>query len=96
MCGKTFDPEEGVVYKAFVPPSEELVARTRSIEASLPGARVPEEAWAAFFGAACVAIDWGHFERMFEARKAAAAYLAVLASARRRRPAADAFRCIAD
>ena len=35
MCGGTFQPEDGNLYRAFVPPSEELVARTRAIEASM-------------------------------------------------------------
>ncbi len=38
----------------------------------------------------------GDFERMFQARSAAATYLAVQASTRRRTRPASAFRCIAD
>lgn len=96
MCGGTFRLEDGNLYRAFVAPSEELVARTRVIEASMAGTRVPEAAWTAFFGAACGAIDWGHFERMFLARKSAAAFLAIQSSGRRRARPRSAFRCVAD
>lgn len=95
MCG-TFRPEDGNLYRAFVPPPDELVARTRAVEASMSGERVPEDAWGAFFSPACGAIDWAHFERMFLARKAAAAFLAVQASTRRRARPRSAFRCVAD
>lgn len=96
MCG-TYRPEDGNFYRAQLPPSEELVERTRAVEASMEGARVPEAAWRAFFGAGCGAIEWSLFERMFQARKAAATYLAIESTARRRaRPASTAFRCIAD
>ena len=95
MCG-TFRPEDGNLYRAFVPPSDEIVARTRAVEASMDGARVPEGAWSAFFSAACGAIDWAHFERMFLARKAAAAFLAVQAPSRRRARPRSSFRCVAD
>jgi hypothetical protein len=88
--------EDGNLYRAFVPPSQELVARTRAIEASMAGTPVPEAAWTAFFGAACSAIDWGHFERMFLARKSAAAFLAIQASGWRRARPRSAFRCVAD
>jgi hypothetical protein len=96
MCGSTFRLEDGNLYRAFVPPSAELVARTRAVEAAMPGEGVPEAVWEAFFGPACGAIDWAYFERMFRARKAAAAYLAIQAGARRRARPASAFRCVAD
>jgi hypothetical protein len=96
MCG-TYRPEDGNFYRAHVPPSEALVERARAIEAGMEGARVPEEAWQAFFSSACGAIEWSQFERMFHARKAAATYLAIESTARRRvRPASTAFRCVAD
>jgi len=95
MCG-TYRPEDGNFYRAFIPPSAELVAQTRSVEAGMDGARVPQASWDAFFGSACGAIEWDHFERMFKARNAAAAYLAIEVSARRRIRAPSAFRCVAD
>jgi hypothetical protein len=95
MCG-TYRPEDGNVYRAYVPPSNDLVGRTRAIEASMAGERVPEDAWATFFSAACGAIEWVHFERMFQARNAAATYLSIETSSPRRARAASAFRCIAD
>lgn len=93
MCGY-FDRDNR--YRAFVPASAALVERTRLVEAAMPGERVPEAAWQAFFSPACGAIDWPHFERMFHARKAAVAYLAIHASSRRRPHPKSAFRCIAD
>ena len=96
MCGGTFRLEDGNLYRAFVPPSPELVARTRAAEAAMAGERVPEAAWEAFFGAACGAIDWVHFERMFHARKAAVTYLAIHASGRRRPRPRPVYRCVAD
>jgi len=95
MCGFS-SIEDGMVYRAFVPPSAALVARTRAVEASLEGERVPEDAWAAFFSPACSSIEWPHFERMFRARKSAVAFLAIETSTRRRARARSAFRCIAD
>lgn len=95
MCG-TYRPEDGNFYRPFVAPSTDLVGRARAIEAAMEGERVPEEAWATFFSAACGAIEWSHFERMFRARNAAATYLAIEASAPRRARAPSAFRCIAD
>ncbi len=95
MCG-TYRPEDGNAYRAYVPPSTDLVRRTRAVEAVMQGERVPEDAWATFFSAACGAIEWAHFERMFQARNAAATYLAIEASAPRRARAQSAFRCIAD
>lgn len=95
MCG-TYRPEDGNFYRAFIPPSEELVARTRAVEAAMDGPRVSQDSWDAFFGSACGAIEWAHFERMFQARNAAAAYLAIEVSARRRVRTRSAFRCVAD
>jgi hypothetical protein len=94
MCA-TYRLEDGL-YRPLVPPSAALVERTRLIEASLGGERVPEAAWEVFFSPACGVIEWAHFERMFHARMAAAAYLAIHSSSRRRAPAHSAFRCIAD
>lgn len=96
MCGSSFREEDGMFYRAFVPPSAELVARTRMVEASMPGERVPEESWRAFFSPACGAIAWAHFERMFAARKSAVTYLAIQTSARRRARPLSVFRCVAD
>jgi hypothetical protein len=96
MCYATYRPEDGNLYRAYVPPSPALVERTRMIEASMDGERVPQRAWTVFFSAACGAIAWTHYERMFHARMAAAAYLAIHAPARRRPAARSTFRCIAD
>jgi hypothetical protein len=95
MCGFFSDPNENR-FRAFVPASEALVERTRLVEFSMKGEPVPEAAWQAFFSPACAAIEWAHFERMFLARKAAVAYLAVQSSSRRRQRPASSFRCIAD
>lgn len=93
MCG-FFDSKDNI-YRGFVRASEPLVQRTRLVEASMTGDPVPETAWEAFFSAACAAIEWPHFERMFEARTAAVAYLAVHSSFKPP-PRPSAFRCIAD
>lgn len=96
MCYATYRPEDGNLYRAYLPPSQALVERTRMIEAGMEGELVPESAWSAFFSPACGAIAWPHYERMFYARMAAAAYLAIHAPARRRPAARSSFRCIAD
>jgi hypothetical protein len=96
MCYATYRPEDGNVYREYVPPSGALVEHTRRIEGSMAGEVVPEGAWAMFFSAACGAIDWRHYERMFHARMAAAAYLAIHAPARRRPAPRSSFRCIGD
>ncbi len=102
MCGIT-SREDSNEFRAFRPPSEELVARTRAIEAAMQGGLVPEAQWTTFFGADCGAIAWQHFERMFSARKAAASYLAINARAadareprRRQSKSSISFRCIPD
>ena len=95
MCG-LYRIEDSLIYRGFVPASCELVERTRALEREMAGPPVPEAAWDVFFSAACGAIEWAHFERMFQARSAAATYLAVQASTRRRTRPASAFRCIAD
>ncbi len=95
MCG-FFRPEDQMFYRAFEPPSAALIERARAVESSMDGARVPDEAWELFFGSACGVIEAGHFERMFTARRSAAAYLAIQASARRRARPLSLFRCIPD
>lgn len=95
MCGYFSDPAENR-FRAFVPASQALIARTRLVESTMTGGRVPEEAWQAFFSPACGAIEMAHFERMFLARKSAVAYLAMQPSTQRRQRPASAFRCIAD
>ena len=94
MCGFFGDQENR--YRPFVPASEAVIDRTRLVEASMPGDRVPDAAWEAFFSAACRAIDLGQFQRMFLARKAAVTYLAIQISSARRQRATSPFRCIAD
>ena len=95
MCG-LYRIEDSLIYRGFVPASRELVERARALEQAMDGEPVPEAAWDAFFSPACGAIEWSHFERMFRARSAAATYLAVQASTRRRARPASAFRCITD
>ena len=56
-------------------PSAALIARTRAIEAEVPGERVPAEAFAVFFGARGGAIAWAQYQRLLHARDAAAASL---------------------
>ena len=94
MCGYFGDQENR--YRPFVPASEVVVERTRLVESSMKGERVPEAAWQAFFSPACAAIDFAQFERMFHARKAAVTYLSIQASSRRRQRPTSTFRCIAD
>jgi len=95
MCGYYSD-EHRLRYRPFVPNSAELVERTRLIEASMAGERVPESAWAAFFSPACGAIELAHFERMFAARKAAVTYLAMRSGASLPQRAVSSFICVAD
>ena len=95
MCGFFIDPNENR-YRAFVPASQALIERTRLVESTMKGELVPEAAWQAFFSLECGAIEWAYFERMFLARKAAVAYLAIQSPSRQRQRAASSFRCIAD
>ena len=95
MCG-SYWPEDGNLYRASVPASQALIERTRMIESSMEGDPVPDTAWDAFLSAACGVIAGAHFQRMFHARRAAAAYLAIQASSRRRPRPRSSFRCVAD
>ena len=74
MCGFFGDQENR--YRPFVPASETVIERTRLVESTMAGERVPETAWQAFFSSACSAIRFADFERMFLARRAAVTYLA--------------------
>lgn len=60
---------------AMTRPSAALVARTRAIEAALPGERVDEDAFAVFFGACGGAVPWAQYQRLLQCRDAAAASL---------------------
>ena len=95
MCG-FFNFEGGNIYREITPPSAALIERTRKIEASLVGEPVPENAWGVFFAPVCGAIEWKHFERMFQCRKLALNYLAVQAPFRRSQQQASSFSCIVD
>ena len=88
--------EDGLIYRPVAPPSSELVERARLIEREMHGERVPEAAWRTFFDTRCGTIEWTHYERMFQARSAAAAYLAVQSASRRRVRPVSSFRCVAD
>lgn len=93
MCGySTIDN----TYRPYVPPAQEVVKRTREVEAAMEGERVPEATWALFFSPSCEPIVPAHFRRMFLARRSAVTYLAIQASTRLRPPPASAFRCVAD
>lgn len=70
---------------AMVRPSAALIARTRMIEATLPGERVGEAAFAVFFGGRGGAIPWAQYQRLLQCRAAAAASLS--------RRAGRALRC---
>lgn len=93
MCG--FGVVDNI-YRPYVPPAEEVVARTRANEAAMDGEPVPEATWALFFGASCTPIPPAQFRRMFTARLAAVTYLAVQSSTRLRPPPPTAFRCVPD
>jgi len=56
-------------------PGAALIARTRAIEAALPGERVGEAAFAVFFGGQGGAIAWPQYQRLLQCRAAAAASL---------------------
>lgn len=93
MCGfSTIDN----IYRPYVPPAEDVVRRTREVEAGMDGERVPEAAWSLFFSPACEPIPAGQFRRMFMARRAAVTYLAVQSETRLRPAPATPFRCVAD
>jgi hypothetical protein len=94
MCGFFGDQENR--YRPFIPTSTAVVERTRVVEASMPGERVPEAAWQAFFSRECVPIDLAQFKKMFVARKTAVTYLAIHISSRSRQRSTSAFRCVAD
>lgn len=94
MCGFFGDQENR--YRPFVPASELVMERTRLVESSMGGERVPEMAWEAFFSPVCRAINFAQFERMFLARKAAVTFLAIQSGSRKRQRTTSAFRCVAD
>ena len=45
----------------------EMVHRARDIEAAMPGNRAPDDAWAVFFGFAGGAIEYPHYQRIYQA-----------------------------
>ncbi|GGE31294.1 hypothetical protein GCM10007276_05590 [Agaricicola taiwanensis] len=92
MCG-FYAYEDGNKYRPLIPPSPALAARTRLVEAGMTGDPVPEAAWDTFFKPTCGAIPMDHFQRMFQARRLAVAYLAVQAPVRRPQRHASSFRC---
>ena len=93
MCGSsTIDG----TYRPYVPPADDVVLRTREVEAAMDGERVPEAAWSLYFSPSCEPIPPQHFRRMFMARRAAVTYLAVQSSTRLRPQAPSPFRCIPD
>lgn len=94
MCGYFGDQENR--YRPFVPASEVVVERTRLVESTMGGERVPETAWEAFFSPVCATMDLAQFQRMFQARKAAVTFLAIQATSRRRQRTTAVFRCVAD
>ena len=95
MCGfHNFDDEN--FYRQMKRPSPALVARTQQIEAGMAGERVPPDAWETFFAPVCGAIAWNHFERMFNCRRLALAFLAVKPSPRRFGSGSPSFRCVAN
>jgi len=48
MCGfSTIDN----VYRPYVAPADDVVRKTREVEAAMAGERVPESAWARYFSA---------------------------------------------
>ncbi len=70
---------------APIRPSAALIARTRAVEASLPGERVADAAFAVFFGERGGSIPWPQYQRLRQAFETAAASLT-------RRPVGS-FRC---
>lgn len=93
MCGySTIDN----TYRPYVDPADDVVRRTREVEASMQGERVPEAAWSLYFSASCEPIPPDQFRRMFMARRAAVTYLAVQASTRLKTPSSTPFRCVPD
>jgi hypothetical protein len=84
------------IYRPYVEPADDVVRRTREVEASMAGEPVPEGAWALYFSASCEPIPPDQFRRMFTARRAAVTYLAVQSSTRLRTAAPTSFRCIPD
>ena len=95
MCG-FHNYDDGNFYRQMRRPSPALVARTQQIEAAMVGERVPLDAWKVFFEPVCGAIEWNHFERMFNCRRLALAFLAVKPSPQRFGSGASSFRCVAN
>jgi hypothetical protein len=95
MCGFHNFPD-GNFFRRAKPPSAALIARTRLVERSMLGERVPEEAWDAFFKPVCGAIDLQQFERMFKSRQAALAFLVLEPKARISFREASKFQCLTD
>jgi hypothetical protein len=93
VCG--FSTIDGT-YRPYVAPADDVVRRTREVEAAMPGERVPEAAWALYFSPLCEPIPPQQFRRMFMARRAAVTYLAVQSSTRLRTASPTTFRCIPD
>ena len=75
MCEGCFDEFDGNPDR--LPISSGLIARTREIEADLPGDPVPEGAWPIFFGIEGGSLLWAHHERMARSREAAMVLCAV-------------------
>ena len=75
--------QDDIGFETLPPPQRAaLRERTRSIEAAMEGDRVPDSAWAIFFGQAGGAIEWRLFERMSVAMQRASTYLMVQPFAR--------------
>ena len=60
---------------ATLRPGPALIARTRALEAALPGERVTEAAFTVFFGGRGGAIPWPQYQRLLRCRDAATASL---------------------
>ena len=60
MCSSCEEDEPA----PYVPIDRAVALRAREIEASMPGERVPDGAWAIYFGHAGGAVAWRHFQRM--------------------------------
>jgi hypothetical protein len=93
VCG---DSTIDNIYRPYVAPADEVVRRTREVEAAMAGQRVTEETWALYFSPSCEPILADQFRRMFMARRAAVTYLAVQSSTRLRPLSPTTFRCVAD
>jgi hypothetical protein len=91
MCDCIENEDERDLGPAVDP--DDLMARTREIEARKPGGRVPEALWPVFFGLRSGSIPGHHLQRMLASRATALAFLTARAASHRTRSGLGHIQC---